>query len=127
MRPYASENASGGSPNVTCDFDDACQLLLLVRFAERVAADGAREPALRAQAQLRDRCESRGFFYSTFQRVRLLELGALARNQAQHEPLVAPGQKAERLEAARASAVVLQKISVDVDLVEEDLRDRIVA
>lgn len=58
--------------------------------------------------------------------VEVLELGELARNDAQHDVLVRR-QLLERLEAARTLRVVLEKVRVDVDLVEELAGDAVVA
>ena len=55
-----------------------------------------------------------------------LELRALGGDEAEHRDL-ALGQEAQRLEAARALGVVFEEIAVDVDLVEQQFGDRLVA
>ena len=54
------------------------------------------------------------------------ELSALGGDEAEHHHLVL-GHEAQRLEAAGALAVVFHEIAVDLDVVEQDLRDRLVA
>jgi hypothetical protein len=90
----------------------ALELAPLVVHRQRVAVVGAREAALRAQAQLVQRHDARRLVDAPFQVVLVLELAELGGHQAEHD-LLAGRQRAQRLEAAGARAVELHEPAVD--------------
>src|SRR5262249_59837806 len=73
-----------------------------------------------------DRRKARGDLDTALELVLALEFLCLGGDEAEHHHL-AFRQKAQRLEAARARGVVFEEIAVDLDLVEQDIGDRLLA
>src|SRR5262245_4239113 len=117
--------ASGGAPDLARSIHDKAQLRNLAGFVHGVAADAAGKSALWAECELLQRGVLGRFVDAAFKLVLGLELAGLRRDQTEDSDL-APGQKAQRFEAAGARAVVCQKIAVHVDLVEDQFGDRLV-
>src|SRR5262245_21802306 len=113
------------APHLARDLDDQLQLAPLIRCRERVSVVRAGEAALRAQAQIVELHVSGGCLDPTLERILGLHLCGLARHQLQHN-LLALGYEAQRLEAARAFAVVLEEVAVDVEPAEHHFRNRFV-
>src|SRR4051794_28761105 len=128
-----SDNASRGrnarlrvSPYLARGLDHQAELGDFARDIHGVAADTAGETALRTQCELLQRRMLRRFVDAALELVLGLELAALGGDQAEHRDL-ALGQKTQRLETAGARAVVFEKVAVDIDRVEDELGDRLVA
>src|SRR5690606_33263193 len=102
-------------PHFVRGFHDQIELRLLLVGAERVAVDGRREAALRAEAELLQRYELRGFLDAPLQRVLLLERALLGGDEAEHHRL-ALRNIAQRLETARTRVVVFEEEAVDREL-----------
>jgi hypothetical protein len=66
------------------------------------------------------------FIDPPFQHVFRFELGKFTRDESQHHALVFRYQ-AQRFEGSRSRRIVFEEIRVDVDLVEQRIRDEIVA
>jgi len=105
-------------PHLARDFDDPLKLRPLRVFRQQVAFLGAREAALRTEAELIELEISCGLLDPPLDLVLRFQSAALGRNQAEHNVL-AFGHEAQRLEAAGAVGVVFHEVAVDTDLVEE--------
>src|SRR3954468_19876982 len=114
------------SPYLARGLDHQAELGDFPRDIHGVAADAAGETALRAQCELLQRRMLRCFVDPALELVLGFELAALGGDQAEDRDL-ALGEKTQRLETAGARAVVFEKVAVDVDLVEDQLGDRLVA
>src|SRR5215831_8493218 len=121
-RPDTSRRA----PHLARGLDHEAELGELAFLVHRVAADAAGESALRAQCELLQRGMLARLVDATLELVLRFELGALGRDQTEDGYLV-PGQKTQWFKAAGARAVILEKIAVHVDFVENELSDRLVA
>src|SRR5215831_15535681 len=121
-RPDTSRRA----PHLARGLDDEAELGELAFLVHRVAADAAGKSALRAQCELLQRGVLARLVDAALELVLRFEPGALGRDQTEDGYLV-PGQKTQRFKAAGARAVILEKIAVHVDFVENELSDRLVA
>src|SRR6478672_11519417 len=128
-----SDDASRGgnarlraSPYLVRGLDHQAELGDFPRDIHGVAADAAGETALRTQRELLQRRMLRRFVDPALELVLGFELAALGGDQAEDRDL-ALGEKAQRLEPAGARAVVFEKVAVDIDLVEDQFGDRLVA
>src|SRR5438552_13897171 len=92
-------------PDLARGLDDAPELGPLLVLGQHVALFGGGEAALRAQAQLIERDVPGRLVDPPLERVLLLQRPALGRHEPEHDLLVALGQEAQRLEAARALGV----------------------
>src|SRR5690606_30465105 len=113
------------APHLFRDLDDERELALLVVGREDVALGDAREAALRGEAQLLERDVSRRLVDAPLDLVLVLERSALRRDEAEHD-LLAFRHEPQRLEAAGPLVVVLEEETVDIELVEEHVGDRLV-
>ena len=77
------------TPDLARCFDDSSKLRVLLLDAQPVAGSRAGEAALGAQGQLVEIDVSRRFVDPSLERVFGLELGSLARDQAEHDGFVA--------------------------------------
>src|SRR5688572_15400259 len=75
------------APDLPGGFDAELELRFLLLDGQVVAVVGAREPALRADAQVLERHELRGLLDSALQRVLRLELGELRRHESENDLL----------------------------------------
>ena len=116
--------ASGPDPRR--GLDDESQLGPLLVLGQRVALDGAREAALRAEAQPVEGDVRVRLADTSGEVVGALELGTLARDQAEDDDLVVRDEP-QRSEVAGALVVVLEEVGIDGQLREQDLGDRLVA
>ena len=82
---------------------------------------------MRAQAKLIERHVFRRLVDPALQIVLAFERRAFAGDEAQHDPLAAPRNEAQRLEPARARVVVFQEEAIDRKLAEQSLGDMVVA
>src|SRR5215472_3629458 len=121
-RPDISRRA----PHLARGLDHEAELGELAFLVHGVAADAAGKSALRAQCELLQRGVLARLVDATLELVLRFEPGALGRDQTEDGYLV-PGQKTQRFKAAGARAVILKKIAVHVDFVENELSDRLVA
>src|SRR6516225_8731227 len=121
-RPDTSRRA----PHLARGLDHEAELGEFALLVHGVAADAAGESALRAQGELLQRGVLACLVDATLELVLRFELGALGRDQTEDGRL-APGQKTQRFKAAGARAVILEKIAIHVDFVEDELGDRLVA
>ena len=87
---------------------------------------GAGETALRRKGELLERHEFCGLVDAALDVVLLLELAELGRHQAEHDDL-AFRHMAQWREITRALVVVLEKIAVDGEILEQRLGHRLVA
>src|SRR5579875_573533 len=123
-RPFLELDAAPDAPG---DFDDAAQLRFLIALGQRIPADGAREPALRADAELFERCVAGGLVDPAHVIVCGFEPGILARDDTEDDALFPSREQTERFETARPRGIILEEVAVDVDEVEQNLGDGIVA
>src|SRR4029079_8749749 len=114
------------SPYLARGLDHQAELGDLARDIHGVAADAAGETALRTQRELLQRSMLRSFVDPALELVLGFELAALGGDQAEHRDR-ALGEKTQRLESAGARAVVFEEVPVDINLVEDELGDRLVA
>ena len=105
---------------------DECDLGPLLVFGELVAFLGGGEAALGGQAQAVERNVLGGFLDAGLDGVRILKVGLLGGDQAEHDLLVA-GDFGERREIAGTVVVELEVVGVHVLLAEQFGRDRRVA
>src|SRR5262245_40364743 len=105
------------TPHLARYLHDTGELCSLNVGRHDAGVDMAREAALRAQRKLLQREVARRLVDSPFEVVLAFEVAALRREKTQHDRL-ALGHEAQRLEAASARAVVFEKITVRLDLVE---------
>ena len=114
------------APHVLGDGLDECDLGPLLVFGELVAFLGGGEAALGGQAQAVERNVLGGFLDAGLDGVRILKVGLLGGDQAEHDLLVA-GDFGERREIAGTVVVELEVVGVHVLLAEQLGRDRRVA
>src|SRR6476469_1481998 len=114
------------APDVVGDLDDEAQLGELLVDAQVIAFHSRGEATLGRQTELVDVDELRGFLDPALDRVGVLELAALRRDEAEHD-LLALRDEPQRSEAARPLVVPLHEEAVDLELVEERLGDEVVA
>src|SRR2546426_1290809 len=114
------------TPDLSRDLDHQLQLAALVILAEAVTHLAAREAALRRQAQVFQRHVFGGGVDATLQAVLVLQFFSLRGNQPQ-DHLLSFRHKPQRLEAAGAPGVVLEKEAVHLRLAEHRLGHRVVA
>ena len=105
------------APHVLGDGLDECDLGPLLVFGELVAFLGGGEAALGGQAQAVERNVLGGFLDAGLDGVRILKVGLLGGNQAEHDLLVA-GDFGERREIAGTVVVELEVVGVHVLLAE---------
>src|SRR6266542_6285739 len=108
---YRYTALSGAAPHFLGNLHHQLQLPALVVGGDAVAEMRAREPALRGKAQVLQRHELRRRLDAPLELVLGLELRLLGADEAQHH-LLPLRHEAQRLEAARALGVVLEKESV---------------
>src|SRR3954468_15827588 len=114
-----------GAPHLPRRFDYQLELALLVVLGEQVADNVGREATLRADRELVERDEARGFVDPPLDLVDLFELRDLRADQAEHHD-PALGDEAQRLKTARTRAVVFQQETIERQLVEHTLGNRVV-
>src|SRR5579875_1876025 len=114
------------APDFGGDLDDQAQLVPLLGRGEVVALLGRGKAALRRQAQLADVGVLRGLLDAAHDVIPGLQLTALGRHDPEHH-LLALGQVAQRLEPAGPLIVPLAEEPVHVELVEQRIRDEVVA
>src|SRR5690606_29592659 len=114
------------SSDLPGDLEHEAELALLVVLRDAVALGDAREAALRRQAKLLEREVPRRLVDTPLDPVLVLERAVLRRDETEND-LLALRHEPERLESARALVVVLEEEAVDVELVEDDLGDRLVS
>src|SRR6516164_6160599 len=119
-------DTSRRAPHLARGLDHEAQLGDLASLVHSIAADAAGKSALRAQCELLQRGMLARLVDATLELLLRFEFAALGRDQTEDGHL-APGQKTQRFEAARARAVVFEKIAIHVDFVEDELGDRLVA
>src|SRR5262245_45425267 len=108
------------APDLASGLDTQPELRPLLFLGEVVAVVRAGEAALRADAQVLERHELRRLVDAPLEDILGFELRQLGGNQPEHH-LLALGDVAQRLEAARALVVVLEEEAVDVDPRESGL------
>src|SRR6266566_2690536 len=96
----ASTPFEPSAPDVASDLDDQAKLGGLLIGCEHVALDGRGEAALRGQAELVERDVPGRLVDPPLDHVGVLQLAALAGNQAEHDHL-ARRHEPQRLEPAR--------------------------
>src|SRR4029078_9932249 len=99
-------------PHLVSELLDHAKLRPLLLLGEDVALLGGGEAALRGETELLQRSELGGLVDPPLDVVLLLERTALGSDEPEHHGLVAFRQKAQRLEAAGAGAVVFEKVAV---------------
>src|SRR5271165_6159065 len=114
------------APDLAGGVDDEPQLGLLLFDRQRVAVDGRREPALRAEAQLFQRQVFCCLVDPALQLVLAFERGSLAGDETQDHALVPSRHEPQWLEAAGARIVVFEEEAVDLKLAEQSLGDMVV-
>src|SRR2546422_7836627 len=114
------------TPDLSRDLDHQLQLAALVILAQAVTHLAAREAALRREAQVLKRHVFGGSVDPTLQAVLVLQFSFLGGNQPQ-DYLFSSWHKPQRLEAAGAPGVVLEKEAVHLRLAEHRLGHRVVA
>src|SRR5467141_1217766 len=114
------------TPDLSRDLDHQLQLAALVILAQAVAHLAAREAALRGQAQVLQRHVFGGSVDPLFQKILRFQHRCLGGNQSQ-DHLFSFRHEAQRLEAAGAPGVVLEKEAVHLRLAEHRLGHRVVA
>src|SRR5258706_3950577 len=114
------------TPDFPGGFHDEPHLVGLLLARDLVAVHGARESALRREAELLERRVLRRLVDAPLDGVLRLELAELGGDEAQHHGL-ALRQEAQRPEVPGALVVVLEEVAVHGELVEEDLGHRLVA
>src|SRR5690606_26405753 len=117
---------SRSAPHPTGDLDDVAYLGPLLIFREHVALLGRGEAALRRERELLERRELGGLADAALDVGCGLELARLRGDEAEDDRLLAGAQEPQRLEPARAVAVVLEEEAVVVGR-EEVLGDGLVA
>src|ERR1700722_14694055 len=115
------------APHLAGDLDHHAQLRPLLLLGEHVALFGGSKAALRRETELIEGGEFGRLLDAALDVVLLFQLAGFCRDQPEHDNLVAFGQKAQRLKAAGARAVVFEEISVVVQLPEQNFGDRLVA
>src|SRR6266436_4110875 len=118
---------SMSAPYFARGLDDETQLGDLFVPGQRVAVDGRREAALRAEAELLQRYVFCRLVDPALQLVLAFERGALASDEAEDHPFVPARHEAQWLEPTRAGVVVFQEEAVDSELAEQGLGDMVVA
>lgn len=116
------------TPDLLGNLDLEADLGPLLLLAELVALHGAGEAALVAEAELVEAAgaELGGLVEAADDVGLVVEGGLLGGHDAEDDDLVV-GQVAQGGEVARAGVVVLEEVDVDVELLEEDLGDGLVA
>src|SRR5258705_26595 len=112
-------------PDLPGRFHHPLELAPLLVLRELVAVVGAREPALRRQAQIFKGDVLRSFLDFSLEGILVLQDPRFRGDQSQHH-LLALRQEAQRREAAGALGVELHEEAVDVRA-EHRLGDRLVA
>src|SRR5215467_1715068 len=101
------------------------ELCPLVGFRHRIAGNGRRKAALRADRELCERDILRGFLHAALEHLARFERGSLAADEAQDHALVL--DEAQRLEVAGALGVVFEQEMGHPGAAEEALGNRFVA
>src|SRR5258708_39657042 len=123
---HFQNSLSRAAPHLLRHFDHALQFAPLHRFRDRGSAECARDPALRAEAQIFQRHIFRRRLDSALERVFRFERWHLGAHQSEHDSLLRTlGEKTQRLEAARALVVVFQEVRIHGYPVEKDLGYRL--
>src|SRR5208282_5658350 len=112
-------------PHLLRDLADHPQLRPLLLFGEDIAFLGRGEAALRRQAELIDIDELRRLLDAALDLVAAFQPPGFAGDETEHHGL-ALGHEAQRLETAGALGVVFHEVAVHVDLIEQQLRHRLV-
>src|SRR3954464_1608099 len=112
------------APNLIGHVDAELQLGFLLLHRQVVAVVGAREAALRRDAEILHRHELGGRLDAALERVLRLELRQLGADQAEHD-LLALRHEAQGLEAAGALVVILEEEAVDIETVEYAVGDEV--
>src|ERR1700681_1293789 len=115
-----------GAPYLFRSLDDQAHLRCLRLTRDLITMHGARKATLRRQTELVKRQHFSCLVDFSLQRVLGLELAKLGRDQAQNDGLPRR-HEAQRRKIARAGIVVFEEIPVDLELVEQHLRHRLVA
>src|SRR4029077_18918989 len=119
--------ACPSAPDLAGNVNDHAELCPLLGFGENVALLGAGKAALRAEAELLDRCEPGGFIDPPLDIVLALQAAALGGDQAHHYAFVALGQEAQRFQATGAVGVILEKVPIISDTAEEQVGHGLIA
>src|SRR5213079_3518285 len=114
------------TPDLSRDLDHQLQLAALVILAQAVSHLAACEAALRLQAQVFQRHVFGSGINPLFQKILLFQHRCLGGNQSQ-DHLLSSRHETQRLEAAGAPGVVLEKEAVHLRLAEHRLGHRVVA
>src|SRR5258708_17293208 len=114
------------SPDLVGNLGDPPELCPLLVLGQDIALLGGGEAALRREAELVEVDEPCRLVDASLEVVLGFERPALRSDEPEHHHL-ALGHEAQRREAAGAVAVAFHEISVDVDLVEQDFSDRLIA
>src|SRR5262249_9292317 len=114
-------------PYVSGDLDDPRELGPLLVLGKRVAFLGRGKAALRRETELIERSKLARFLDAALDYGLVLELAELGRDEAKHDDLAAFGQQAQRLQAAGALGVPFEEISVYREIVEQLVRNLLVA
>src|ERR1700683_1961027 len=115
------------TPIFVRELHDHAQLRPLLLFGQDIAFFGRGEAALRRQAQLIERHVFGGLVDAALDVVFLFQLAGLRGDEAEHKLLLALGEEAQRLEAARAVGIVFEEITIERGMTEELLGDEFVA
>src|ERR1700722_17553462 len=126
LNPFALVDGLCPAPHLFGNFDEPRQLDPLIGFAEVVAVRRRRKPALMAQCALLERHVFRGLLNAALDVVLGLGSGLLRAHEPEHDGR-ALRSKTQRGEIAGALVVIFQEEAVDLHLVEQDLRDWLVA
>src|SRR5271166_1688139 len=114
------------SPHLFGNLHDQSELRPLLVLGQGVSFLGRREAALRRKTELIEGNEPGRFVDAALELIARFELSAFRGDEAEHHHLVLRHQP-QRLEAARALAVVFHEIGVDLDLVEQNFSHRLIA
>src|ERR1700682_4122559 len=114
------------APYFLCGLDDQPQLRGLRVTPDFLAVYSTRKSALRRKAELIERHQACCLLDLALQHVLGFELPELGRHQPEHDGL-SRRDEAQRRKVARARVVILEEIPVDLQLVEQHFRHRLVA
>src|SRR3984957_15408252 len=124
-RQPGAESALRVRPNLLRDLDEPGDLDPLVRFRQIVAVRGGGKAALVTERALLQRDVARGLVDAALDFVLAFGRRVLRTHQPDHDR-DALRREAERREIARALVVVFEEEAVDLHLVEQNFRDRLI-
>ena len=114
------------APHLVRDIGDEAQLRPLLVLGEDVALFRRGEAALRRKRKLLERDQLRRLHHALPDVAPGLQRARLRRDKTEHDDLVALGQEAQRLEAARAVGIVFEEIAVVIDARQQRFGHRLV-